>query len=88
MKFKVNDKIKILPPATSVGVESEDVGKVGVISHINEDANERRGIYVQMQEVCKARKCICRWNVGTEMIEPYPRKGEQLLFDFMEQDYE
>ena len=83
VKFKIGDKVRILSLATSVCVESEDVGKVGVINLIDEDVNERRGIRVLMQEVCKARGCICRWNVGDKMIEPYPRKGEQLLFDFM-----
>ena len=67
-KFKVGDKVKILPSATRVGVESEEVGKVGVIKDIR---------------VCTARGCVCLWNVGCKMLELYPVKNQQLEFPFM-----
>jgi len=81
--FKVGDRVKILPYATSVGVEPEDVGKIGEISHIDSIVKRRYGIIVQMKEVCKARGCVPVWSVGFDMIELTPTKGEQLLFNFM-----
>ena len=83
MKFKIGDKVKILLSATSVGVEREDVGKIGVIHCIRGDAGTRRGIQVQMSEICKARGHIPKWNVGSEMLELLPVKNQQLLFNFM-----
>jgi len=77
--FKIGDKVEILPYATSVGVESEDVGKVGVINYMNDVASERFGIAVQMKEICKARGYIPNWSVGYKMIKLVPTKGEQLL---------
>ena len=79
MKFKIGDKVKILSLATGVGVESEDVGKAGVITNIGS-----WDIMVKMDEVCKIRGHKCDWSVGAHMIELSPRKNEQLLFSFME----
>ena len=83
MKFKIGDKVKILPCATSVGVESEDVGKTGVISYMISRPDSDYGITVQMGNICKIRGKICRWTVGYEMIELCPVKGQQLEFSFM-----
>lgn len=82
-KFKVGDKVQILPCATCVGVESEEVGKVGLIKSIGGDWNKRYGFMVQMKEVCKARDSIPVWSVGSAMIKLIPKKNEQLLFNFM-----
>ena len=83
MKFKIGDKVKILPLAVTVGVELEDVGKVGVITYIFFSACEHSGIAVQMQEVCEARGYTPKWSVGYRMIMLMSAKNEQLLFDFM-----
>ena len=83
MKFKVGDKVKILSRATMVGVEREDVGKVGVVASISGYLTEYSGILVKMNDVCKARECIPTWSVGSTMIALTPRKNEQLVFDFM-----
>ncbi len=83
MDFKEGDMVKILPHATSVGVESEDVGKVGVIDKIWDDRGKHYGIEVQMGEICEARGYVPKWNIGYEMIELSPRKNEQLMFSFM-----
>lgn len=82
--FKVGDKVKLLPKVTSCGVESEEVGKTGIIKIIGGDACEYYGFMIQMGEVCKARGCIPVWSVGGRMIELMPKKNEQLLFNFME----
>jgi len=84
VKFKVGDRVKILPLATSVSVESEEVGKVGEISSISRNVTRSFGIWVQMKEVCKARGYIPKWSVGTDMIELFFVKNEQLLFEFMD----
>ena len=83
MKFKVGDKVKILPYATSVNVESEDVGKIGVITSTQSTPSRTYGIIVYMDEICNARGCKCKWSVGTDMIKLSSTKGKQLLFDFM-----
>lgn len=83
MKFKIGDKVKLLPEVTSCGVESEEVGKVGIIKTISGDACKYYGFMVQMREVCKVRGCIPTWSVGGRMIELTPKKNEQLLFNFM-----
>ena len=83
MKFKIGDKVKILPYATSIGVEFEDVDKIGVISRMTSCPGPTYGIQIQMNEVCKVRAKICKWSVGYEMIELCPIKGQQLEFSFM-----
>ena len=83
MKFKIGDKVKILSSATDVGVEEEDVGKVGTISFISDDISKWFGFEVQMPEVCKARGYIPVWSVGAGMIELARKPNEQLLFSFM-----
>ena len=84
MQFKIGDRVKILQRATSVGVEQEEVGKIGVISSINDLVDRGYGIKVQMSEICKIRGYVPKWNVGATMIELYPTKNQQLLFNFME----
>ena len=79
MRFKVGDRVEILPLVTGVGVEEEEIGKVGVVSHVFSDTD----VMVKMNEVCKARGCIPEWSVGVEMIKLLPGKNEQLLFSFM-----
>ena len=83
MEFKVGDKVRILSRATMVGVEREDVGKVGVVASISEYPTERFGIIVKMNDVCKARGCIPTWSVGSTMIALTHKKNEQFVFNFM-----
>ena len=82
-KFKVGDKIKLLHNITSCGVETEEIGKVGVIETISGDACAYHGFMIQMKEICKIRGYIPVWSVGGGMIELLPKKNEQLLFSFM-----
>ena len=83
-KLKVGDTVELLENVINVGVEYEDVGKVGEIRCIYH-MGRRAGICVKMQELCKARGCVPTWNVGYTMIRLVHKKGEQLLFNFMSQ---
>ena len=78
MQFKIGDKVEILSSATKRGVESEEVGKVGVVCGMDSP-----DIIVKMNEICKVRRCIPEWYVKAHMIKLLPRKNEQLLFNFM-----
>ena len=82
-KFKVGDKVTILPSAVSVSVEREDVGKTGVIRCVDKEVSRAYGISVYMNEVCQARGYKPNWSVGYGMIKLSLRKGEQLEFKFM-----
>ncbi len=84
-EFKVGDKVKLLPAVTMAGVESEEVGKIGVINLISQDVSGWYGFMVRMQETCKARGYVPTWSVGGKMIELSPRKNQQLLFNFMQE---
>lgn len=83
MKFKQGDRVRILPSASKVGVEPDDFGKIGALNCIDTYVTTWCGFTVQMEEICKKRKCICRWKVGTEMVELVPKRGEQLYFHFV-----
>lgn len=82
-KFRVGDKVKILPYATSVGVEDEEIGKIGTIRSISSRITDWSGFMVAMEEICDVRGYAPCWSVGWRMIELFPRKNEQLIFDFM-----
>jgi hypothetical protein len=85
-KFKVGDKVRILPQATLVGVEKEEIGKIGVIKFMRYNVSANYGFTVQMKGFCVVRGYIPAWSVGNEMIELAPRKNEQLLFNFMSEE--
>ena len=75
MKFKIGDKVKILPSATGVNVAKSEVGKIGVITEIY----NRYNIYVDTD----TRK-FAPWVVYEHDIAHVIKKGQQLLFNFME----
>ena len=76
-KFKIGDKVKILPRATRVGVYKEEVGKIGIISWINVDCD---CFNVTMLNSCKGK--VRRWSLSNHHITPVIKVGQQLLFDF------
>ena len=74
MKFKVGDRVKILPSATTVGVWASEVGKIGKITRISGlgdsllikmDKNEEREGYT--------------WSVKSYQITIAKEIGQQLL---------
>ena len=74
MKFKVGDKVKILPSAAIIGVEKSEVGKVVKVRCVFGDdilINDSRG------------KMYGTWSVNSYDITPAIKVGQQLLFDFM-----
>ena len=89
MSFKIGDRVKILQSATKAGVIDEEVGKVGVITWIdNSSMYFAVKIHVQMNEICKAIGFIPCWLVNKNMIKLFPAKNQQLLFNFMDWLYD
>ncbi len=78
VKFKIGDKVKILPSATGVTVWKEEVGKIGRVTSIRYDS-----FYVRMLNPCKGKLRL--WSVGDNMIALIVKVGQQLLFEFMQQ---
>ena len=77
MKFKVGDKVKILPSAMIIGVSKREVGKVVNIRNIY---NESDGILIADS---RGGEYGC-WCVNSYDIALAFVKGQQLLFEFME----
>jgi serine acetyltransferase len=75
-KFKIGDKVKILPSATTIGVRESEVGKVVNIRSIY---NESDGIMITDS---RGVEYGC-WCVNDYDITPAIKVGQQLLFDFM-----
>lgn len=75
MKFKVGDKVKILPSAMNISVGAREIGKITKIKTINSPNDimiyDSRG---------KEYGCWCvnDYNIALVIV-----KGQQLLFDFM-----
>ena len=79
MKYKIGQRVRLLPSAINDGVYSEDCGKEGTI--VQSDLPE----YLQIE----MKSPICRrryWYASPENIEQVIVKGQQLLFSFMEDD--
>ena len=74
MKFKVGDKVKILPSAVNIGVDKSDVGKIGVIFEI--ESPESILIKTTYTE-------NWFWCVDPEDIVLVVKVGQQLTFSFM-----
>ncbi|KKN73116.1 hypothetical protein LCGC14_0404250 [marine sediment metagenome] len=73
-KFKVGDKVRILPSAIDINVAESEVGAMGKI------------ITVRNQEsICvdTVTKKYLFWVVRGRDIEPVIKVGQQLQFDFM-----
>ena len=71
--FKLGDKVKY------VGVVPKKfIGKIGIIDEVRPLAREFP-YSIRFSDICRHFP-VLRWE-----IEPLPKKGEQLLFEFMEQ---
>lgn len=78
--FKVGDKVKILPSAVDIGVSERQIGKIVKINSINNlnsimIGDSRGNIYGD-------------WCVSKENIALATEIGQQLLFNFIEQELE
>lgn len=80
-KFKVGDKVRILPEATLWNVPEAEVGKLGVIDCCYSPKRFR----VYMDELWVQYNEREKWEVHSSHIELAVKPGQQLLFAFMEQ---
>ena len=78
MKFKIGDKVKILPSATIIGVWESEVGKTVSIRSIY---NESAGVMITDSR----GEGYGLWCVNSYDIAPVIKVGQQLLFSFMQQ---
>lgn len=73
MKFKIGDKVKILPSATCIGVNESEVGTTQTIIRV---VSSTTIIVTDTGGGC--------WHVDPSDITPVIKTGQQLLFSFME----
>lgn len=81
MKFKVGDRVKILPSAVAIGVFKSEIDKTGIITDCN---YMDEYIMVYMDSDCKEVNWRKEWAVQPDQIEKAIKVGQQLLFSFME----
>lgn len=75
MKFKIGDKVRILPSAVHIMVAKDEVGKTGIITHYGTD----KDIIVYMDEPRKVGNYRISWCVESSQIELVKVIGQQLL---------
>ena len=78
MKFKIGDKVRILPSAATIGVLKSEVGKIVKITGISIFSTNDIMISDSRGD---AYGC---WCVNEYDIAPAIKVGQQLLFEFME----
>jgi len=83
MKFKVGDKVKILPSAVDGGVSEKAVGKIGKITMYRRSGNYFLVIMDGGQDTGVIPSSP--WAVHSDQMEHVVVIGQQLLFDFMQQ---
>ena len=74
MKFKIGDKVRILPSVVNIGVDKSEIGKTTTI----------KKIYSPTDIVIVSSSKEFTWIVHEEHIEFFAIPGQQLLFAFME----
>lgn len=80
MKFKKGDKVRILPSAVDVNVDTRAVDKTGVVITGDGAGNSIRVLMDKPNIVGGYR---IDWMVNDTQIELAVKPGEQLLFAFM-----
>jgi len=75
-KFKIGQKVRILPSAEVIGVLKSEVGKIVEIRDMFGSGDIRISDSRGDGHAC--------WSVGSEDIAPVIEVGQQFLFDFME----
>ena len=71
--IKVGDKIRILPCAVNIFVDHESIGNVCEVTRVY-GANS-----------ISVKDGLHNWSLQRRDWEPYIRKDEQLVFDFMKE---
>ena len=71
--IKVGDKIRILPCAVNIFVDHESIGNVCEVTYVYEDNS------------ISVKDGLHNWSLQRRDWEPYIRKDEQLVFDFMKE---
>ena len=80
VKFKVGDKVKILPSAVLWNVPKSEVGKFGVlVQHFSS-----KDLYVYMDKPWPEYNTREKWVVHFSHIEIAVKPGQQLEFAFMQ----
>ena len=72
MKFKVGDKVRVLPCAVSAGMREDEVGTLQIVVKI-----------LHPTTVLITDSVSGHWWVGPDKIKLVSRVGEQLVFSFM-----
>ena len=80
-KFKVGDKVRILPSALNVHVPEDEINKIGII--MGRDIHSKYN-KVLMDKIRTRSGYRVDWLVSDSQIEPAIKVGQQLLFKFME----
>ena len=75
MKFKIGDKVRILPSAVDIGVRESEVGTIQTVIKI---------IDPMTIDITNSSGNDKSWWVEPDQIELAIVKGQQLLFNFME----
>ena len=73
VKFKIGDKVKILPSAVVIGVSESEVGTIQTILQVE-----------SLDTIIITDSGVCCWRVGPRDITSVIKIGQQLLFNFME----
>ena len=75
-KFKVGDKVRILPSAFTDGVNKGDLGREAIV----EENEPNDSMYIRMVPPNFTRK---NWWVNGRNLKHVIRVGQQLMFSFM-----
>lgn len=75
MKFKIGDKVRILPSAVGIGVKKSEVGKIVRITKIYSQDN------IMITDSRGGRRGD--WHVNDFNIVAVVEMGQQLVFDFV-----
>lgn len=86
MKYKVGDKVVVLPSAEHVQVSKCSINKAGTISSVptRTDCWWDYLIRVKCDNDSRVHSCNHLWYVKEEHIKFYNQVGKQLEFSFME----
>ena len=82
MKYKVGQRVRLLPSATKVMVPYDEVGKPGKLTFVTSDGFNMN---IHMDKPREGNRLANSWGISHYHIESIIEKGQQLLFSFMEE---